>query len=99
MDREISEILNQALKAFSVELPADYTSIHFIGPTAVLDSISLVSFLIEIEMLVFEKFKFKIVCLSDKALSRSQSPFRDYLTLKNYIMELVVNEKNIHIRD
>lgn len=88
MQYDIDSILKQALQAFKVNA-VSLKEVEFMGSSAVLDSITFVSFLIEIEMLVFEKYQKRIVCLSDKALSRSQSPFKNYNSLHDYILELI----------
>lgn len=99
MQYDIDGILKQALNSFKVKLPTEVATLEFIGSQAALDSVSFVSFLIEIEMLVFENYQVRIVCLSDKALSRSLSPFKNYNTLAAYILELIENEKNLHHRN
>lgn len=98
MQYEVDSILKQALTSFKVD-SSNADLLEFMGPQSALDSINFVSFLIEIEMLVFEKYQKRIVCLSDKALSRSKSPFKNYNTLHEYILELIKNEENIHHGD
>jgi len=59
------------------------------GPGAPLDSLGLVSFLADLEYRLGEEFKKEIVLASDRAMSRSRSPFRDTAALTEYIVELL----------
>jgi hypothetical protein len=59
------------------------------GPGAPMDSLGLVNFLADLEYRVGEEFKKEIVLASDRAMSRSRSPFRDVAVLTEYIVELL----------
>ena len=59
------------------------------GQGAPLDSLGLVNFLADLEYRLGEEFKKEIVLASDRAMSRSQSPFRDTAALTAYIVELL----------
>jgi acyl carrier protein len=60
-----------------------------IGQNALFDSIHFVALLAVIESLIQEKLDRTIVLASEKAFSRSQSPFRTVGALAAYIEELV----------
>ena len=59
------------------------------GPGAPLDSLGLVNFLADLEYRLAEEFDREIVLASERAMSRSQSPFRDATALTEYIGELL----------
>ena len=59
------------------------------GPGAPLDSLGLVNFLADLEYRLGEEFKTEIILASDRAMSRSRSPFRDVAALTEYIVELL----------
>ena len=59
------------------------------GAGGVLDSLVLVNFLADLEYRVGQEFGRERVLASDKAMSRSRSPFRDVDSLAGYIMELL----------
>jgi hypothetical protein len=69
--------------------PADGKNPRIFGPGAPLDSLGLVNFLADLEYRLAEEFGRELVLASDRAMSRSQSPFRDVETLTNYILELL----------
>lgn len=59
------------------------------GAGAPLDSLGLVNFLADLEYRLAEKFGRELVLASDRAMSRSHSPFRDVASLTGYIVELL----------
>lgn len=59
------------------------------GAGGVLDSLDLVNFLADLEYRIDQVFGREIVLASDKAMSRSRSPFRDVDSLNAYIVELL----------
>ncbi len=59
------------------------------GPEGVLDSLDLVNFLADLEYRLGQEFDRELVLASEKAMSRSRSPFRDVNALAGYIMELL----------
>src|SRR5690606_6785214 len=66
----------------------DETQIY--GPNSELDSLGLVNLLVDIEQEIYENFNTSITIASEKAMSQNNSPFRNYSTLK----ELILNEYN-----
>ena len=54
-----------------------------------LDSLGLVNFLADLEYQLAGEFGRELVLASDRAMSRSQSPFRDTDALTAYILELL----------
>jgi hypothetical protein len=59
------------------------------GPEGVLDSLGLVNFLADLEYRLDREFDRELVLASDRAMSRSRSPYRDVDSLTGYIMELM----------
>jgi len=59
------------------------------GTGGVLDSLDLVNFLADLEYRLGQEFGRELVLASDKAMSRTRSPFRDVDSLAGYIMELL----------
>jgi hypothetical protein len=62
------------------------------GPGAPLDSMGLVRFLVEVEERVQGELESEIRLVSDKAMSRRNSPFRSLQTLAEYVVELMQEE-------
>lgn len=59
------------------------------GAGAPLDSLGLVNFLVDVEYRLAREFGRDLVLASERAMSRSQSPFRDVDALTAYILELL----------
>ncbi len=59
------------------------------GPDAQLDSLSLVSVIVDVETALTLKWNAPISLTDDRAMSREISPFDDVGTLTDYVMELL----------
>lgn len=59
------------------------------GAGGALDSLGLVNFLADLEYRIAEEYGRELVLASERAMSRSRSPFRDVDTLAAYIVELL----------
>ena len=59
------------------------------GAGGALDSLGLVNFLADLEYRLAEVYGRDLVLASERAMSRSRSPFRDVDTLTAYILELL----------
>ena len=59
------------------------------GSGGALDSLGLVNFLADLEYRLAEVYGRDLVLASERAMSRSRSPFRDVDTLTAYILELL----------
>ncbi len=64
------------------------------GVNAELDSLSLVSFVVEIEAAVNSAFGLDVSLADERAMNRSVLPFTNVQTLKSYILELA-NEASL----
>jgi len=62
------------------------------GSRSALDSLNMVSLLVEIESLIADELDVSIVLANEKAMSRQHSPFRSVDTLSDYIVELLAEE-------
>lgn len=63
------------------------------GPTSALDSMGLVTFLLEVEHRAEEALGAPIRLMDDRAMSQNHSPFRSVETLVEYIVRLIEEEK------
>lgn len=63
------------------------------GPGADLDSLGLVNFLSDLEYRLAAEFGRELVLASERAMSRTRSPFRDVDSLAAYVVELLGEEK------
>ena len=59
------------------------------GPGGALDSLGLVNFLADLEYRLAEEYGRELVLASERAMSRSRSPFRDADALVAYVLELL----------
>ena len=59
-----------------------------IGAEAIVSSLTLVSFIVDVELMLSEDYGLDVTLVSEDALSRSKSPFRTIDTLVEYITEL-----------
>lgn len=67
-------------------------STQLFGSKSKLDSMGLVSLIVTVERLIEEKYDKTVTLASEKAFSRSSSPFRTVQTLSEYISELLAEE-------
>jgi len=59
------------------------------GPEGPLDSIGLVSLIADVEESLEERWNVTVVLATDRAFSRSRSPFRNVAALAEYANELI----------
>lgn len=93
-EEKVLEIILRALQSLNDELPvkekfkAGPTTSLF-GPNASLDSLALVSVIVDVEADVSTALGHNISLTDDRAMSQEVSPFDNVQTLLNYIMTLV----------
>jgi len=63
------------------------------GRGGVLDSLSLVQFIVSIEQKIEDTFNKKVTLADDRAMSQNNSPFRSIESLINYIYLLLTEQK------
>ena len=95
MIEDIKNIVTEALKEndpknFGGNISSN-TSIY--GHGGVLDSLGLVTLLVNIEQKIDAKFNVAITIADEKAMSQSRSPFRSVDSLVKYL-HLTLNDKN-----
>lgn len=95
MTREaIEQILLQSLESLNQIAAEEGGSIRvgldvpLFGPEAEIDSISLVTLIVEVETALKDQHGLTISLTDDQALARPISPFRDVQTLIDYILEV-----------
>lgn len=91
--KQIKQIIFNALINMADELeneelknPNENTKIY--GIDGNLDSLALVSLITDLESELSEKLNIDIVLADEKAMSMRNSPFRDVMTLTQYIYDL-----------
>jgi acyl carrier protein len=62
------------------------------GNGSSIDSLSLVSVIVDLEMLFSDEYGFDISLTDDRAMTREISPFDSIISLVNYMFE-IINEK------
>lgn len=90
----VLDAIYQALRTLNEERgPAEQIAIGpdtcLFGEGSVLDSLSLVSVIVDLETSVSDQFGRAISLTDDKAMSRDPVPFTDVSALKTYILELL----------
>lgn len=90
---EVEKVILGALENLNEELPTDRKikvspeTILF-GVNAELDSLSLVSLVVEVESAVNTKFGLDLTLADERAMSRPVLPFTSVQTLRDYVLEL-----------
>ena len=79
-----AHLLNQGGEA--VAATAD---LQLIGEEAAVSSMALVSFIADVESTLMENYNLTVTLVSERALSRKKSPFRNVNALADYVLELV----------
>lgn len=88
----VIQIIYRALRALNEELPADKQvpiarDTRLFGPEASLDSLSLVSVIVDVETAVADELGKPVSLTDDVAMSQPVSPFSDVSALANYILQ------------
>ena len=91
---DVQAIIYAAIAALNAERdPADQISstpeTALFGVDAVLDSLSFVSLVTDVEMSLNVDHGLDISLADDRAMSRPQSPYDTVATLRDYVMELI----------
>lgn len=97
MREKISKIVKEALEELNEQLEdneqVEYAEdIKLIGSDAAFDSMSFVTLMTIIEELITDELDKDIKIVSDKAFSRTNSPFLSIKTLEDFLLELVGEE-------
>jgi hypothetical protein len=83
------ELLKSSLDAHGEQhdIAADADA-PLIGGAAVLSSLALVSYVLDVEAHIDSEFGMPVTLVNEDALSRSKSPFRTVRSLAEYVLEL-----------
>ena len=93
----IEELILGALNDVNDEQPEDERievgpTTPLFGPDAQIDSLALVSVIVDVETALNVDYDLPISLTDDRAMTREISPFDDVQTLKDYIVELVAEQ-------
>jgi acyl carrier protein len=88
----VIDIIYRALQALNEELDADKRvplapDTRLFGPEATLDSLSLVSVIVDVESAVADELGQAVSLTDDEAMSQEVSPFSSVDTLASYILK------------
>ena len=64
------------------------------GSNSSIDSLSLVSIIVDLEGMFSDEYGFDISLTDDQAMTRSKSPFTNVQSLADYIFELISKKQN-----
>ncbi|MEO6445126.1 MAG: hypothetical protein ABIZ91_03650 [Gemmatimonadaceae bacterium] len=81
LDAHAQDEGGEAMRA-TAELP-------LIGEDAEVSSMALVSYIADVESTLMETYDLSLTLVSERALSRKKSPFRNVNALADYVLELV----------
>lgn len=100
MRHEILEIIKHSVNTINstleFKLPIEQgESCPLYNSSIALDSISLVTLIVDIEQAIEDQFNMPIILANEKAMSQRNSPFRTIGTLTDYILELVKECENV----
>lgn len=76
------------LKNFTNETQCDESTSLF-GEDGILDSMGLVNLVVNLEERIHEEYNIFVTLADERAMSRTESPFRSIRTLAAYIDELI----------
>jgi len=90
----VIEIIHAALRSLNDELPADKrvpvaAETRLFGPDALLDSLSLVSLIVDVESGVSDRFGQSVSLTDDEAMGQAVSPFASVAALTDYVVKLL----------
>jgi acyl carrier protein len=91
IQRIIISSLNTVLleRGKDIELPAIDGATPLFGPRSIVDSLTLVSLIVDVEQRLNEETGVSLVIADERAMSQERSPFRTIGTLTDYIQRLV----------
>jgi acyl carrier protein len=74
------------------DLPGLDETTRLIGRSAVLDSMGLVTLIVEVEQRLEADFDLVVVLADDRAMSQTRSPFLSVGSLADYVMQLAAEQ-------
>lgn len=99
MKKRIKDIVERSVSEIVEDLELDldikkFKSISLFGKEGILDSMSLVSLIADVEDKIAEEFDVDLVLADEKAMSATRSPFRNIEALVDYVHELMEEKKD-----
>ena len=99
ISEQIVNIVYEALENLNNERPQDNKvpvakETLLLAEGGLVDSLELVSLVVDVETAIAEKFGFEVGLVDEEAMSREESPFLSVGTLCDYISEVVHNKDN-----
>jgi acyl carrier protein len=88
----LGEILSERYAEEEFEVPPVDESTYLIGRRAVLDSLGLVTMIVNIEQKLSDGNGISVTIADERAMSQEKSPFRTVQTLSDYVSLLVDEE-------
>lgn len=90
---DVLALIYEAMESLNEELPDDQkipiaTDTKLFGADAMIDSLSLVSVIIDVESSASDALGFPVVLTDDRAINEPLSPFTDPEALSEYILTL-----------
>lgn len=90
IDELLKDAFNEMKNSGGVEEEIIYSeSLPLFGINATIDSLTLVSFIVNLEDKLYEYFKNHYSLTDDRAMTSEISPYDTISSLKNYIIELL----------
>lgn len=99
MDKQqITDIVIENVKGLVETLPEDQqfnvdVNTVLFGKGSNIDSLSLVSIIVDLESIFSLDYNFELSLTDDRAMTRKQSPFDSVQTMSDYIWELVSEQQ------
>lgn len=89
----LKDIVSEQGEGVDISLKDLNESTKLIGRNSVLDSLGLVSLLVDVEQKLFDLFDISITIADERAMSQEKSPFLTIGTLSDYVKILVREEE------
>ncbi len=91
--RAVLAVLDDVLTASGKDLPPNFgEATGLVGQEAMLDSLGLVTLVVDLEQWIESEYGIVIALANDRAMSMRNSPFRTVGTLTDYICSLLADE-------
>lgn len=92
-EQTVETMILKALHALNDEMPEDRKfavgpDTTLFGVDAAIDSLSIVSLIVDLETTLNSEFGLDVALADDRAVSQPVSPFTNVQTLKRYILEI-----------
>ena len=94
MNEDIQKLVKRVIQDVIDTMPANQRFVVadqtiLFGPNSQIDSMTLVSVIVDLEGILSEKLNKEIYLTDDRAMTRAKSPFDTVRTLTDYIHELI----------